>query len=252
MAKRVRSLEFGVWSESRETKNVNIRTLFCFFLLSSVFFLALSEAHSQEYSPIEARIVQFVRQIYSEDTDVQIKLNSIPKLKEKVKVKDMSLLKIPDLEGEGICLVELEGAGGKGKSVHVPFKVSMKRKLFVLRQQGKRGDVIRERDITIRETYLHGRGAEYPPSIDDVVGRALKKDVAINTIVTCQILEDPVVIKRGEIVDIVAENKEIIVQTKGRTVDKGKMGDMIRVRNMASGKEIQARVTANNAVTVEF
>jgi flagella basal body P-ring formation protein FlgA len=99
---------------------------------------------------------------------------------------------------------------------------------------------------------LHGRGAEYPPSIDDVVGRALKKDVAINTIVTCQILEDPVVIKRGEIVDIVAENKEIIVQTKGRTVDKGKMGDMIRVRNMASGKEIQARVTANNAVTVEF
>ena len=74
----------------------------------------------------------------------------------------------------------------------------------------------------------------------------------MNTIITYQFLENPVVVQRGEIVNIVAENKAIIVQTKGKTMSKGRMGDLIRVQNITSGKEVQGRVTASNTVTVEF
>ena len=35
-------------------------------------------------------------------------------------------------------------------------------------------------------------------------------------------------------------------------IDKGRIGDMVRVKNISSGREITGRVTAHNAVTVDF
>jgi len=202
---------------------------------------------------MEMRIIQFVKQIYNDENDVQVKLNGIPnQLKEKIQVKNISFLRVPDVDGDGLCAVEVEGLGGKCRTVHVSFKVFAKRKLFVMKQNGKQGDILRKTDVFIRETYLNGKAAEYPSSIDEIVGRALKRDLSMNAMVTKQMLEDPVTMQRGETVDIVAENGKIIVQTKGKTVDKGKMGDVIRVKNITSGKEIQGRITANNTVTVEF
>ncbi|HVN98157.1 MAG TPA: flagellar basal body P-ring formation chaperone FlgA [Syntrophorhabdaceae bacterium] len=221
--------------------------------IASLLFFAI--AHAREYSLLETKIVQFVAQLYGEDADVEIRLNNVSianQLKDREKVGNMSFLKVPDAEGQGICAVEIEGAGGKLRSLHVPFRVLIKRKLFVLKQDGKMGEIIGKNDITVKETYLSGKGTEYPSLIDDVIGRALKKDASMNTVITSQLLEDPVIIQRGEIVNLIAENRDILVQTKGKTMAKGKMGDLIRVQNVTSGKEVQGRVTANNTVTVEF
>jgi flagella basal body P-ring formation protein FlgA len=99
---------------------------------------------------------------------------------------------------------------------------------------------------------MNGRGAEYPASIEDVIGKVLKKDVPMNTIVANQMLEEPVAVQRGEIVNVIAENKKLLIQSKGKMIDKGRVGDMVRVKNISSGREITGRVTANNAVTVDF
>ena len=44
-----------------------------------------------------------------------------------------------------------------------------------------------------------------------MIGKVLKKDVPTNTIMTNQMLEEPVAVQRGEIVNIVAENKKLLI-----------------------------------------
>jgi flagella basal body P-ring formation protein FlgA len=39
---------------------------------------------------------------------------------------------------------------------------------------------------------------------------------------------------------------------KGKTIDKGKIGDTVRVKNISSGKEILGRVAAHNTVAIDF
>ncbi|MBA4389342.1 MAG: flagella basal body P-ring formation protein FlgA [Syntrophus sp. (in: bacteria)] len=228
--------------------------LVCILYLSPfTFHLSPSVAHAAEYSATEAKIIQFVKEVYNPGDDVQVRLNSMPnKLKEKVKVNNITFIKIPDVNGDGICTVELDTGAGRSKNVQVPFRIFTKRKLFVLKEAGKKDTILGKRDIFVKETYMNGRGAEYPVSIEDVIGKVLKRDVPTNTIMTNQMLEEPVVVQRGEVVNIIAENKRLLIQLKGKMVDKGRMGDMVRVKNISSGREITGRVTANNAVTVDF
>ena len=117
---------------------------------------------------------------------------------------------------------------------------------------GKKDEAIKKGDIFIKETYMNGKGDEYPASLEDLTGKVLKRDVPANTIITYQMLEEPVAVQRGEIVNIVAENKKLLVLVKGKMIDKGRIGDTVRVKNISSGKEIVGRVTAHNAVSIDF
>jgi flagella basal body P-ring formation protein FlgA len=240
--------------ELKAIKCVVVLALACIFCLTPItYHLAPSVAHAAEYSANEARIIRFIKEIYNDSDNVQVHLNTIPnQLKEKIKVKNITFMKVPDTNGDGICTVEIDTSVGRSKNVQVPFRVFVKRKLFVLKTAGKKDETIIKGDIFIKETYMNGKGEEYPASVEDLMGKILKRDVPANTILTYQMLEEPIAVQRGEVVNIVAENKKLLVLVKGKTVDRGRIGDTVRVRNISSGKEIVGRVTAHNTVAIDF
>jgi flagella basal body P-ring formation protein FlgA len=212
-----------------------------------------SAALAAEVPTVEVKIKDFIRKFYNERKDIYIKLNHLPdSLKDKSRVKHINFAKIPDSNGDGLCLVEIDEKHGRTKNVYVSFRVSNKRKMFVLKQGAKKGDIVRSDDIFVKEVYLNGNGMDYPLKIDDVTGKALKRDVSAGTVITSQVLEDSFVMQRGDTVNIVAENKKLLVQTKGRTLERGKIGDFIRVKNLTSNKEIVGRVVGSGIVKVDL
>jgi flagella basal body P-ring formation protein FlgA len=230
----------------------------CVVFLILFFFLAaavgsMRTVHAAGESAAEARIIKFVKEIYPGGDTVRVRLTTVPpQLREKVKIVNLSFVRIPDVSGDGVCSVEIETAPGRLRTVQVPFRVFAKRELYVLKGAGQKGDTIGQRDVVVRETFMNGKGAGYPASIEDVVGKVLKRDVPANTLVTNQILEDRIVVRQGETVTIIAETDRLIVRAKGKTVDRGRVGDVIRVRNIASGKEVVAKVVNGSSVKVEF
>ncbi|MEN6617403.1 MAG: flagellar basal body P-ring formation chaperone FlgA [Syntrophorhabdus sp.] len=226
------------------------------FFLVTIFILAMTGVAHAAFAPkesiIEARIIKFIKEIYPGDS-VRIRLNAIPEqLKGKIKVINLSFARVPDTQGDGICSVEIESAPGRSRSVQVPFKVFPKKEIFVLKQAAKKGDIVGANDIITRETYTNGKTQGYPVSAADIVGRSLKRDAPGNTVITSQILEERIAVKQGDTITIIAESNKLIVQAKGRTIDKGRIGDTIRVKNLASGKELTAKVVSSTAVKVEF
>lgn len=231
-----------------------VRLFFLCFLLSALSSpLSAGFAFALDQSVIEEKLARFVKQIYNEDDDVRVKFNPITISRNgRTKVKNISFLEMPDANGAGICSLEVEQNGGRTRSIQVPFKVFAKRKIFMLRHPGKQGDTIRKADVTVKEVYLTGRNNEYPAAIEEVAGMVLKRDIASNTVITKQVLEDRIALQRGDLVNIVVENKRFFVQTKGKAIDKGRIGDTVRVKNVASGREIAGKVAGSNTVVVQF
>jgi flagella basal body P-ring formation protein FlgA len=231
-----------------------ICTIVCaIYLLPFTFYLLPSLASASEYSGTEAKIMRFIQDVYNNSDDIQIRLNTIPnQLKENAKVKNITFMKVPDTNGDGICAVEIDTRAGRSRNVQVPFRVSVKKKLFVLKMAGKKDEAIKKGDIFIKETYMNGKGDEYPASFEDLTGKVLKRDVPANTIITYQMLEEPVAVQRGEVVNIIAENTKLLVLAKGKMIDKGRVGDTVRVKNISSGREIVGKVTAYNTITIDF
>lgn len=228
------------------------KILFITFIVT-IISLSGMNAYSQDQSFIEAKISDFIRKIYSDDDDLKVKFGNIPTpLRGKPNIKSINFTKVPDAKGEGVCLVEVEGKNNKDRSFYVPFRAISKTKIFVLTHSGKKNDVLRPESITAKETVLNDKKPAYPSKLEDIVGRTLKKDVTAGTVITYSMLDDPVVIQKGEIVNVVAENKKLMVKTKGKAMEKGKVGDSIRVRNVHSDKEIFGTVVDDNTILVKF
>jgi flagella basal body P-ring formation protein FlgA len=227
--------------------------ILCILLFTIHYSLfTISAALAAELSTIEVKLTDFIRKFYGEREGIYIKINLPGSLKDNLKVKHVNFVKIPDSNGEGLCLVEVDEKNGRTKNMYVSFKVSNKKKIFVLKQNAKRGDIVRSDDILIKEVYMNGNGGDYPLRMEDVAGKALKRDLQAGTVITCQALEDSFVVQKGDNVNIVAENKKLIVQSKGRTLEKGKIGDVIRVKNLTSDKEIVGRVVGGSTVKVDL
>jgi flagellar basal body P-ring formation protein FlgA len=227
----------------------------CRLLLIGAFCLPLllpSGVFSEELSAVEKKITAFIKDFYGNEEEIQVKLNNLPPLlKGKAKVKGINFAKVPDGQGDGLCLVEIEGKDVRERNIYVAFKVYKKKQLFVLKQGGKRGDLVTAESLAEKETFLTG-GTVYPASRSEVVGKRLKKDIPAGTVLTPQVLEDQILVKSGDVVSIIAENRRMLIHANGRALDRGRMGETIRVKNLTSGKEILGKVTGGNTVSVEF
>jgi flagella basal body P-ring formation protein FlgA len=222
-------------------------------LTVSVLFLAVPVAGGEEVTLLEAKLTHFIKQFYGQGDDIRIRFGTIPGyLKDGVRVKNINFSRVPDASGDGVCFVEVEGGSVRARNVYVSFKVLLKKKLFVLQQGGKKGDTVDLHDIAVKDTYLSGGANLYPASQDEVIGKKLRRDLPAGTVLTSQALDTPVMLERGEIVTIMAENKRLLVQTKGQTLEKGRLGDIIKVKNITSGKQLMGRITADNTVIVAF
>ncbi len=89
-------------------------------------------------------------------------------------------------------------------------------------------------------------------SLSEVVGRRVRRPIGKNNTIKMDYLDAGDVIRKGEMVIIMAEKGGLKVTTKGVAKDDGSSGEMIRVENISSGKVITGRVIEPGIVKVDF
>ena len=199
----------------------------------------------------EAEIKDFIKQIYA-DSEIQIVFAQLPPvLKNSVSLRNISFAKVPDPTGDGVCLVGIEGKNGGESSVYVPFKVLVKRTLYMAKRDIAKGEAIHLIDLAAKETYLNGSGGVYPENVEAVLNKTAKKEIHAGEVITKQHLEDQVAVQKGETVSMTVENESLLVQAKGVALERGRIGDLVRVKS-SSGKEVIGKVSGNDSVIVGF
>lgn len=88
--------------------------------------------------------------------------------------------------------------------------------------------------------------------IEELLGQRLKRSLRKGAVLERSAVNFPPVIKRGEIVTITARKGSLLITAKGMAQQNGDAGDLIRVRNINSLKDLLCRVTGPVAVSVEL
>ena len=84
-----------------------------------------------------------------------------------------------------------------------------------------------------------------------MLNKTAKKEIHAGEVITKQHLEDQVAVQKGETVSMTVENESLLVQAKGVALEKGRIGDLVRVKS-SSGKEVIGKVSGNDSVIVGF
>ena len=78
--------------------------------------------------------------------------------------------------------------------------------------------------------------------IDDVIGKQTTRAVEANEVLTSGSVDRPMLIKRGNAVRLIFETGSLRVETAGVAEEGGKYGELIQVKNTASGKILRGVV----------
>jgi flagella basal body P-ring formation protein FlgA len=130
-------------------------------------------------------------------------------------------------------------------------RVLVKQKLVRAARNIRAGEMIDTEDITSAEeeiTHVPDQGLK----AEDIIGKRAIRPIRADQLILAGMIEDPPLVKKGSQVLIKAESDQILITTIGKVLEEGRSGDLIRVVNINSGKEIFARVKSPEVVEVSF
>ena len=162
---------------------------------------------------------------------VRIKLNKLVKDNKKNKI----IPKVTNRNANMISSKELK----KNKTFHT---VKLKRSL-------EKNDIIKIEDLDLIITSKPSEKSFFNNK-EDLVGRKLKKNLKVDQLLHPRHLYEKFEVNIGDFLSIVSQMGNASVAVAGEAKDSGNLGDIIKVKNLRSGKVIKGYVNKNKIIRV--
>lgn len=138
------------------------------------------------------------------------------------------------------------------KNLSLRLTVDARAEMVVATRQLPAGTVLTAGDLQLQRLEVSLAGGQQVSRIDDAVGKKLKAAVRPGMpLREGQLAAVPVVVS-GQLVTIIADNGGVRIAVSGRARSSGGIGELIRVQNLMSMKEMSARVLDASTVEVGF
>jgi len=111
---------------------------------------------------------------------------------------------------------------------------------------------ITEDDIMVLRMDLAKVPSDVITDPEAVLGKRTRRAIGSKTVMRANLVEFPPLVKRGDVVLIVAETQGFKITAMGEVKKKGALGDRIPVMNFDSKKVLYARVMDANTVKIDF
>jgi len=120
----------------------------------------------------------------------------------------------------------------------------------VLKSTMKTGDIIGTHDLGWIDIPSKEIAADFIISADKIVGLTPRRIVEPGKPLRDLEFERPQMISRGSNITLIYQSGPLVLTTRGKSLQNGAKGDIVKVVNTSSNKSIDGFVTAENEVTV--
>lgn len=137
------------------------------------------------------------------------------------------------------------------RNIAVSATLTARAPVVVTTGQLNRGTVLREEHIELAERDVSRlRAPLFHP--EELLGQRLRRTLGEGEALERSSVNFPPVIRRGEIVTITVQTGSLLITAKGLAQQNGDTGDLIRVRNQSSSRDLLCRITGPSSVMVEL
>lgn len=156
----------------------------------------------------------------------------------------------PGSKLRGRTSVGVRCSAPKPWAVYIPATINLISTAYKTSRHLARGHIIQEQDIESAEYNLSSLNYGYFAEKTGLIGKQTRRRLQQGHIITPNQIIEPLMVKRGEKVALIAKSSSFSIKMKGEAMMNGAQGDRIRVKNMSSKRIIEGTVTQNNEVTV--
>jgi flagella basal body P-ring formation protein FlgA len=153
--------------------------------------------------------------------------------------------------GQQSFLIAAESGGKEEARLWVKADVRIFEEVVVSSQPLLANEIIRGKEVRIERRDISALNARPFYRLDEVIGQQVSRAISINETLTHRNLGSPTLTRRGSAVVLVYETAGLRVEASGTAEENGRAGELIQVKNPASGKVIRGRVLDGRSVRVD-
>ena len=135
-------------------------------------------------------------------------------------------------------------------ALYVPATINLISSVYKSVRPLPRGHLIREQDIMSVDFNLSRLNYGYFTNKEDLIGKQTRRSLKQNRVITPNQVIEPLMVKRGEKVSLIAKSDTFAIRMSGEAMMNGSLGERIRVKNTSSSRIIEGTVTQIGEVTV--
>lgn len=133
-------------------------------------------------------------------------------------------------------------------SVYLPADIEVSARVLVAARPLVRGQQLNADDIAEALMPLTGRAMQLV-SRDSIRGLSPKRPIAKGALLTLPLFSRTPAIARNDVVRLLSEIGSIRIETKGKAIDGGQVGEQVMVENLTSGRRVAAWVVGPGIVS---
>jgi flagella basal body P-ring formation protein FlgA len=154
----------------------------------------------------------------------------------------------------GRCPISVEFSvnGRLQKKVWATAVIEVLAPVVITRKPLGRYKPITEDDIEVQTLDLADMPSNVLSDPEAAIGKRTRRAIGALTPLRADSIELPPLVKRGDLVVIIAESETLKITTLGQVKKKGRLGERIPVVNLDSKKVLHAQVIDANTVSVDF
>jgi flagella basal body P-ring formation protein FlgA len=137
-------------------------------------------------------------------------------------------------------------------TLYVPVNIVAETAIVIIDGPLARGTLLTAANVRLEQRPLRSLPTQYVASVDQIVGRELTRAISGATVATPNMIQTRDLVAKGQDVVILATGANIQVRMNGVALQKGQLGDRIDVKNMSSGRTVQALILDGATVQVQL
>jgi len=137
-----------------------------------------------------------------------------------------------------------------GWNIYISARIDIFGRVLVARQPLRRGARVQASDLEYREHNLANLNYGYYTETDAVTNMVVKRMISTSNVITPQMVEAPKLIRRGDLVVVIAESSGLSIRSSGKALNDGKSGDIVRIEATGSRRVVDGIVVSQGVVKV--
>ncbi len=141
--------------------------------------------------------------------------------------------------------------GRMARTVSVTAKVNVYDTVLIANHDLRIEGIVNAGDFRLAEIAIDGRG-DYITDVDKVIGLVPHRFIRAGSPISLTYFRQPVVVNSGQLVNIVANINGVKATAKGIVMSRGRIGDLVKVKNEITKRILTAKVIDAQTVEISF
>jgi len=160
----------------------------------------------------------------------------------------------PDCDYLGLTSFQVVTATGDGEEIQqwVKADIQVTTPVVVARHPIPRLTEIGAADVKVEKRNLASLSSDTAASAEEVIGKRSRRQIRAGEPIRLGQVEVAPVVRRGDLVTLKVESDHFLVTARGKVLENGRPGEIIRVENITSKKQVYGKVVDGRTLLVGF